>query len=121
MKMSYIILISGLSYSFCPSIEKAENGTSNGFYISVQDYTDSTSHRYIVDAKDSVNSIFDYFFESELELGNVDRPITIYNGMYSFYVARVNVFKKKNGEKDFRHLKYPNIYKKRSKLKPVTL
>ena len=121
MKLIYVLLISVLSFSFCPSIEKVENSTSNGFYIFVQDYTDRTNHKYIVESKDSVNSIFDYFFDSELELGNVDRPITIFNGNRNFYIARVNVFKNAKGEKDFRHLKYPNVYKKRSKLKPVTL
>ncbi|WP_318348959.1 hypothetical protein [Aquipluma nitroreducens] len=121
MKLIYVLLISVLSFSFCPSIEKVENSTSNGFYIFVQDFTDRTNHKYIVESKDSVNSIFDYFFDSELELGNVDRPITIFNGKRNFYIARVNVFKNAKGGKDFRHLKYPNVYKKRSKLKPVTI
>lgn len=121
MKLSYVLLLSVLSFSFCPSTEKVENNTSNGFYIFVQDFTDRTNHKYIVETKDSVNSIFDYFFDSELELGDVDRPITIFNGKRNFYIARVNVFKNTKGEKDFRHLKYPNVYKKRSKLKPVTI
>jgi len=121
MKLRSVLLISVLSYSFCPSIKKAENNQSNGFYIFVEDFTDRTNHKYIVENKDSVNTIFDYFFDSELELGDVDRPITIYNGKRNFYLARVNVFKKPNGEKGFKHLKYPNVYTKRSKLKPVTL
>lgn len=121
MKLSYILLFSVFSYSFCPAIKKAENNQSNGFYIFVEDFTDRTKHKYIVENKDSVNTIFDYFFESELELGDVDRPITIYNGKRNFYLARVNVFKKANGEKGFKHLKYPNVYNKRSRLKPVTL
>lgn len=121
MKLSYVLLLSVLSFSFCPSTERVETNTSNGFYIFVQDYTDRTNHKYIVETKDSVNSIFGYFFDSELELGDVDRPITIFNGKRNFYIARVNVFKNSNGEKDFKHLKYPNVYKKRSKLKPVTL
>lgn len=127
MKFLLFLLLSVIFFSFCPSSEKAENDAGNGFYIFVEDFTNRTNHKYIVETKDSVNTIFEYFFNSELELGKVDRPITIYNGKHNFYVARVNVFKKSNGKKGFRNLKYPNVYKKetdlkkRQKLKPVTL
>jgi hypothetical protein len=87
----------------------------------VEDFTNRSNHKFIVESKDSVNIIFEQFFQSELELGNVDRPITIFNGKRNFYIARVTVSEKSNGELSFRHLKYPNVYNKRSKLKPVIL
>lgn len=121
MKLCFILLIAVFCFSFRPSSEKAVQNTGNGFYVFVEDHTDRSYHKYIVDTKDSVNSIFNLFFNSELELGDVDRPISIYNGKLNFYLARVNVFVQPNGKKDFKHLKYPNVYSKRSKLKPVTL
>jgi hypothetical protein len=121
MKIQYVLLIALFCFSFRPSTEKAESNTSNGFYVVVENHADRTFHKYIVESKDSVNSIFNHFFESELELGDVDRPISIYNGRLDFYIARVMVFVQPNGKKNFRHLKYPSVYTKRSKLKPVTL
>ncbi|MDP2890603.1 MAG: hypothetical protein Q8P34_16775 [Bacteroidota bacterium] len=108
-------------FSFTTSTEKVENNARPGFYISVEDFTDRSNHEFIVESKDSVNIIFEQFFSSELELGNVDRPITIFNGKRNFYIARVSVFEKPNGDLNFRHLKYPNVYTKRTKLKPVFL
>lgn len=87
----------------------------------VEDFTNRTNHKYIVETKDSVNYIFNSFFNSELELGEVDRPISIYNGKHSFYIARVNVIKKPDGKMAFKHLKYPKVFQKRSPVKPVIL
>ena len=101
--------------------------TRTGFYIYVEDFTNRTNYKYIVETKDSVKTIFNSFFNTELELGDVDRPISIYNGKRNFYIARVNVFEQPNGKKNFRHLKYSSVYikpskmKKRSKLNPVIL
>ena len=116
MKTFSILLISFLCYSFCPSVEKAVDNSSNGFYISVIDHTDRTTHSYIVESRDSANIIFNKYFESELNLGEVDYPITIFNGKRDFYIARVNVFVKSNGKRDFKHLFYPNVYDKKSKV-----
>lgn len=127
MKTFSLILISLFFISFCPSTEKTNTNTRNGFYIYIEDYTTRTNHKYIVETKDSVKTIFNSFFNSELELGDVDRPISIYNGKHNFYIARVNVFEQPNGKKNFRHLKYSSVYvnpskmKKRSKLKPAFL
>jgi len=124
MKTLSILLVSLLCLSFCPSIEKsAIENTSNGFYITVKDLTNRTYQKYIVESKDSVNIIFNKYFKSEIELGDVDYPISIYNGKRDFYIARVNVFVKPNGEKNFKNLKYPKVYikaaKKRSPVKRV--
>ena len=119
MKHLGILLIFMAFLSFRPISEQLENDTRPGFYISVEDFTDRSNHEYIVESKDSVNIIFEQFFSSELALGNVDRPITIYNGKRNFYIARVAVFEKPNGDLNFRHLKYPNVYNKRAKLKPA--
>lgn len=127
MKLLSILIISIFCFSFCPSSEKIESSTHNGYYITVEDHTDRTFHKYLVNSKDSVNIIFNEFFNSELELGNVDRPISIYNGKRDFYIARVTLFDKPNGKKGFKHLKYPNVYEnpkkanKRTQLKPVYL
>lgn len=132
MRLLSVLLVSLFCFSFHPTIEKsenppvgtAENSASNGFYIFVEDFTDRTNHKYIVQTKDSVQNIFNYFFESELALGEVDRPITIFNGKRNFYIARVSVYKKSNGKLDFRHLKYSDPYirpAKRQKLHPVTM
>lgn len=121
MKILTVLLFSMFCMSFRPSIEKAENNSKPGFYIYVEDFTDRTYHKYIVESKDSVNTIFNHFFESELELGDVDHPITIYNGKRNFYIARVTVFETPEGKKKFRNLKYSNVYLKRQRLKPVIL
>jgi len=124
MKTLVILILSLLCLSFCPSTEKAvvENA-SNGFYIFVKDFTDRTNHKFIVESKDSANIIFKKFLKSELDLGDVDYPISIFNGKRDFYIARVTVFVKPNGEKNFKHLKYPNVYvkasKKRAPVSPV--
>lgn len=129
MKTLFILLISIFCFSFCPSIEKVDTNTtntSNGFYITVKDLTNRTNRKYIVETKDSVKVIFNRYFKTEMELGDIDYPISIYNGKRDFYIARVHVFMKPNGEKKFRHLKYPNVYikssnpKKRSKLPTTT-
>ena len=124
MKWFIILLVSFFCYSFRLSTETAASSTSNGYYIFVEDFTERTNHKFIVQSRDSVDVIFNKFFESELELGQVDRPLTIFNGKHDFYVARVKIFQKPNGELDFRHLKYSNPYvkpAKRQKIKPVTL
>jgi len=124
MKIRIVLLIAVFCFSFRPSIQKATTSASasNGFYIFVDDFTDRTKHSYIVQSRDSVDVIFKLFFESELELGDVNRPITIFNGEHDFYVARVNVFHKTDGKLSFHHLKYPKIkLTKRAKLAPVTL
>jgi hypothetical protein len=115
MKTLFIFLISICCFSFCPSTEVAINVTSNGFYVSVKDLTDRTYHEYIVETKDSVKMIFNKYFQTELALGEVDYPISIYNGKRDFYIARVYVYEKSNGKKDFKHLNYPNVYDKNSK------
>ncbi|MBW8331499.1 MAG: hypothetical protein K0M40_05750 [Prolixibacteraceae bacterium] len=119
MKNYFVLLIFLSFFSFTTITEKVENNARPGFYISVEDFTDRSNHEFIVESKDSVNIIFEQFFSSELELGNVDRPITIFNGKRNFYIARVTVSEKPNGELSFRHLKYPNVYVKRSKLTPA--
>lgn len=121
MNIRLILLIAVFCFSFRPSTEKAVQNTSNGFYVFVENHADRTFHKYIVESKDSVNTIFNSFFNSELELGNIDRPISIYNGKLNFYLARVTVFVQPNGKKNFKHLKYSSVYSKRTKLKPVTL
>ena len=115
MKTFLFLMISLFFLSFRPSTKEAAVSSSNGFYVSVKDLTDRTYHEYIVETKDSANSIFNKYFETELELGNVDYPISIYNGKRDFYIARVFVFVKPNGKKDFKHLKYPNVYVRNSK------
>ena len=116
MKNLCFLLISFFCISFCPETEEIEINSHDGFYIHIQDFTDRTDHSYILETTDSVNTIFNLFFNTELELGDIDRPITIYNGKFDFYVARVTVFEKSNGKKAFRHLKYPNVYNNRSKI-----
>ena len=69
-----------------------------------------TYHEYIIESKDSANIIFKKYFISELDLGDVEYPISIYNSQHDFYIARVNVFVKPNGKKNFKHLDYPNVY-----------
>jgi hypothetical protein len=113
MKALTFILIVFFCYSFCPSTKNSLVGKSNGYYITVKDLTDRTYHSFIVDEKDSVDIIFNKYFAGELDLGELDYPISIYNGKQDFYVARVNIFLKSNGEKGFKNLKYPKVYKKR--------
>lgn len=121
MRLLCFILISVFCFSFCPNTEKA-NKYSSGFYVFVEDLTHRTNHKFIVESKDSVDIIFKYFFESELELGDIQKPISIYNGDLNFYIARVNVIVKPNGKKSFKHLKYPREkVNKRSKTRPVFL
>lgn len=62
MKTPFVMLISVFCFSFCPTLEKVESVTSSGFYIYVEDFTDRTSLKYIVETKDSVNHIFNTFF-----------------------------------------------------------
>ncbi len=117
MKNIVVLVLAVICFSFCPSADKAakeEINTRSGFYITVQDNTTRSFHKYIVETKDSVNAIFTSYFKSELELGEVNRPISIFNGEHDFYVARVNVFEKPNGKKSFKNLKYPPI-----KVKPA--
>jgi hypothetical protein len=124
MKIRFLVLIAVFCFSFRPSIQKASSTStaSNGFYVFVNDFTERTKHSYIVESRDSVDVLFKLFFESELELGDVNRPLTIYNGEHDFYVARVNVFHKSNGKLGFNNLKYPKLkMTKRNKLDPVTL
>ena len=121
MKLLFILLAAIFCFAFRPTTVKEVSNARPGFYIFVEDFTDRTNHKYIVETKDSVNNIFNYFFETELELGAVDRPITIFNGKLNFYIARVTVFEGTNGKKNFRHLKYPNVYNRRSKLRPVQM
>lgn len=99
MKLFFVLLISVFCFSFRPTTGKVENSAHNGFYIFVKDFTDRTNHKFVVESKDSVKIIFNHFFNSELELGDVDRPISIYNGKHNFYIARVNVLKKSNGKR----------------------
>lgn len=123
MKIYGLLFIAFFFFSFRPTPKSEVSNIGNGFYVFIQDHTDRTFHKYIVESRDSVNTIFCKFFKSELELGEIDRPISIYNGKLDFYIARVTIFEQPNGKKNFKHLKYPNVYSnsKRSKLKPVML
>lgn len=118
MKTFLFLFVAISFFSFCPSTEKPlsntsiASATSNGFYITVKDLTNRTSQKYIVESRDSVNIIFNNYFNSEMELGEIDYPIFIYNGKRDFYIARVNVFIQKNGKKNFHQLKYANVYVK---------
>jgi len=125
MRVLSFFLISMCLFSFRPSTEKAASVSNTGFYIHVKDHTDRTFHKFIVNSRDSVDVIFEKFFNAELELGDIDYPLSIYNGKRDFYIARVTVHTKQNGELGFKNLKYPKVYNKenlkRNKLKPVTL
>ena len=120
MKTLCLIVISVISLSFCPSTEKSSKNSSLGYYIFVEDFTNRSFNKYIVESRDSVNTIFEKYFFSELELGDIQNPIYISTVNQSFYIARVHVFENENGKKTFKHLKYPKA-NKREKLKPVTL
>ncbi len=112
MKFFSFLILSFFCFGFCPSTEKSNVSDSNGFYITVKDLTDRSYHEFIIQDKDSANIIFRKYFKGELDLGEVDYPISIYNGKRDFYVARVNVYRKSNGEKSFRHLKYAKVFQK---------
>ncbi|WP_321288221.1 hypothetical protein [uncultured Sunxiuqinia sp.] len=123
MKSILVIAIS----LFCLSFTKTEGNEEandasdhkNGYYILVEDYTDRTNHKYLVESKDSVDVIFNNFFESQLALGKINYPISIDNGQTSFFVARVKLFESRNGKTKFKHLKYPKIYNKRKQQDPT--
>ncbi len=127
MKMLFILLISIFSFSFCPSPETNNKQYNAGFYIFVENLKDRSYNKFIVETKDSALTIFKSYFKTELELGEVQNPISIFNGDLNFYIARVNVFISPDGKKNFTHLNYPGIgkknlkLKKRLRLKPVTL
>lgn len=108
-------------YSFRPSMEKAETTYRNGFYITISDHENKSYKKYIIESKDSVNNLFNQYFNNELELGEVEKPISIFNGDLSFYIARVSVYQKANGKTNFKHFKYPIERNKRGKLKTVIL
>jgi hypothetical protein len=117
MKSILFIVISLFCLSFTKTEEKKEinsaSDNKSGYYILVEDYTDRTNHKYLVESKDSVDVIFNNFFESQLALGKINYPISIDNGQTSFFVARVKLFESRNGKTKFKHLKYPKIYNKR--------
>lgn len=124
MKIFSFLIICFLCFAFCPSTDKSVDSNSNGFYVSVIDYANNSSHKFIFENKDSVNFVFDKYFRGELDLGEIDYPISIFNGKRDFYVARVNVYQKSNGKMSFKHLKYPNVYhttkkNRRSEINPV--
>jgi len=120
MKMFCLLAISILSLSFRPSTEKSTKNSTSGYYVFVEDFANRSYDKFIVESRDSVNTIFEKYFFSELELGDIQNPIYISNVNHSFYIARVQVFENENGKKTFKHLKYPKN-NKRGKLKPVTL
>lgn len=120
MKTLILLMISILLSGFCPFKKEAVKQTRPGFYVYVENYREGEIEKFIVESKDSLNMIFNSYLDMELELGEVKRPISIYNGNVNFYVARVNVFENPNGKTKFKHLQYPRI-KKRSKLKPAVL
>jgi len=120
MKLFFLFAVSVLCFSFRPSTEKSTKDSRSGFYIFVEDFSNHSYDKYIIESRDSVNIIFEKYFFSELELGDIQNPIFISNVNQSFYIARVNVFENANGKKTFKHLKYPKT-NKRAKLKPVTL
>ena len=118
--MFCLLAISIFCLSFRPSTEKSTKNSNPGFYVFVEDFKNHSFDKFIVESKDSVNAIFEKYFFTELELGDIQNPIFISNVNHSFYIARVHVFENENGKKTFKHLKYPKI-NKRAKLKPVTL
>lgn len=109
VKKIAILSLLFVNFSFYPEAGEEESDEGSGYYIVVQDYFTNTFHKYIVESKDSVDIIFNTVFESELQLGEIDRPITINNGKYDFYVARVVLYLKKNGQMSFKNLKYPPL------------
>ncbi len=115
MKPFFFLIICFLCFSFCPSTDKSTNNNSNGFYVSVVDFTNKSYHKFIFEDKDSVNFVFSKYFHGELDLGEIDYPISIFNGKRDFFVARVNVYQKSNGKLSFKHLKYPKVYDKNTR------
>ena len=115
MKIFSFLIICFLFFGFSPSSDKSVTNNSNGFYVSVVDFTNNSSRKFIFENKDSVNFVFNKYFRGELDLGEIDYPISIFNGKRDFYVARVNVYLKSNGKMSFKHLKYPNVYDKTTK------
>ena len=120
MKILILLMIFIITSAFCPFKKEAVKQTRPGFYVYVENYSEGAINKFIVESKDSLNMIFNSYLDMELELGEVQRPLSIYNGNVNFYVARVNVFENPNGKTKFKHLQYPRI-KKRSKLKPAVL
>jgi hypothetical protein len=112
MKTLLVLFVALFCLSFCPNTEKEEYNTKAGYYIFIEDHTSNTNHKFLVESKDSVDIIFERFFDSELSLGNVDYPISIYNLKHDFYIERVTLFEAKNGKTKFKHLKYPAVYDK---------
>ncbi len=122
MKVFCFLIIAIFFLSFRPTSETSTKNSNPGYYVFVEDFTNRSYNKFIVESKDSVGRIFKNYFDTELKLGDVRNPIFINNGDYSFYIARVNVFENAKGKKTFRHLKYPKPKQsKRAKLKPVTL
>ena len=120
IKILILLMISIFSSAFCPFKEAPVKQSRPGFYVFVDNYWNGDRNKFIVESKDSLNKIFNSFFNMELELGEVQRPISIYNGKLDFYVARVNVFENPKGKKKIKHLKYPKVTK-HSKLQPDAL
>lgn len=114
MKTCMLLIAALFGLSFCYTSGKDEPAPRSGYYIFVEDYTDHTNHRFLVESKDSVDKIFDLFFASELSLGTVDHPISIYNLKHNFYIERVELIDAKNGKVRFKHLKYPAVFKRRT-------
>jgi hypothetical protein len=110
MKTLLVLIVALFCFSFRPNSEKEEYNPKAGYYIVIEDHTNNTNHKFLVESKDSVDIIFGRFFDSELSLGNVDYPISIYNMKHDFYIERVALFEAKNGETKFKHLKYPAVY-----------
>lgn len=123
MRVLAVILLGVICFSFCPTTENETAVANSGFLITIEDHTTRTFEKYLVQDKDSVYAIFNSYFGSELKLGRIDRPISIYNGKHDFYVAKVNLFTKPNGKLGFKNLKYPPVYIKkkdrREKMDPV--
>lgn len=122
MKNLLILVVSLFCFSFRPDppIENPADGIRSGYYVFVEDYTDRSYHKYLVESKDSVDKIFNQFLGSELRLGKVVNPINIFNRTHNFYVAPVNIYQTANGKRRFKNLKYPKVYaKKRQQLNPA--
>jgi hypothetical protein len=91
MKTLLVIAIAMSCFSFCPINEKEEPNGRPGFYVLVEDYSARTYQKYLVESKDSVDKIFNNCFNSELRLGEIDSPISIYNVRHNF-MWRVSPF-----------------------------
>ena len=123
MKTLSILIVALFCFSFVSPPEKENpeaTNTKSGYYIFVEDYVEHANYKYLVESKDSVNKIFDHFFASELALGKVNRPMSIYNLKSSFYIEPVQLFESKNGKTKFRHMKFTtNFTKKRKQQDPT--